>query len=203
MELQIVDRKVVKPFIETYHYSKSINGCKVTKCFALYRDDEIVGAVLFGPVATTAWKKYGESEQEIIELRRLVTLDDLPRNTCSWMLSKCIKILRQEGIYKKCVSYADPRHGHCGYVYQASNWNYEGTTQPDTVLVTPEGREYHSRALRTKYKGDYKPFVKRLREMMDNGELKTINIPGKHIYTYNLQGKQKPNGKVYPKLGGD
>lgn len=201
MELQIVDRKVVRPFIEKYHYSKSINGVKSSKCFGLFDGDRLVGAVLFGPLSTTAWKKYGSKESDVIELRRLVTLDECPRNTESWLISRCLKNLKKEGLYKICVSYADPRHGHCGYIYQASNWNYEGQTSPDKVLVTPEGREYHSRALRTKYKGDYKPFVKVLREMYDKGELKELEIPGKHIYTYRLDGKQVYNKRKYPKLG--
>ena len=42
---------VVRPFIEEHHYSKSINGCKVSMAFALYEAGEIVGAVLFGPLS--------------------------------------------------------------------------------------------------------------------------------------------------------
>jgi hypothetical protein len=38
---------VVRPFIEEHHYSKSINGCKVSMAFALYEAGEMVGAVLF------------------------------------------------------------------------------------------------------------------------------------------------------------
>ena len=30
---------VVRPFIEAHHYSKSINGCKVSMAFALYEAD--------------------------------------------------------------------------------------------------------------------------------------------------------------------
>lgn len=48
---------VVRPFIEEHHYSKSINGCKVSMALALYEAGEMVGAVLFGPLSTTAWKR--------------------------------------------------------------------------------------------------------------------------------------------------
>jgi hypothetical protein len=54
--------------------------------------------------------------------------------------------------------------------------------------------------LRVKYKGDYKPFVKRLREMNDNGLLREERIPGKHIYTYTLDGKHKAVRINYPKF---
>ena len=72
-------------------------------------------------------------------------------------------------------------------------------TPPDVLLQTPEGRLYHSRALRTKYNGDFKPFVKRLRKLQEAGLLTEVAVPGKHIYTYALQGKQQPTRLSYPK----
>ena len=72
---------VVRSFIEEHHYSKSINGCKVSMEFAIYEAGEMVGAVLFGPLSTTAWKRYGEKEGDVVELRRLVCLDRCPHNT--------------------------------------------------------------------------------------------------------------------------
>ena len=191
---------VVRPFIEEHHYSKSINGCKVSMAFALYEAGEMVGAVLFGPLSTTAWKRYGEREADVVELRRLVCLDRCPHNTESWLIAKCLKVLKRQTGYKVCVSYADPHHGHCGTIYQAANWNYEGQTAPDVLLQTPEGRLYHSRALRTKYNGDFKPFVKRLRKLQEDGLLTEVAVPGKHIYTYALQGKQQPTRLPYPKV---
>ena len=54
------------------------------------------------------------------------------------------------------------------------------------------GKVYHSRALRTKYKGKYKPFVERLRNKKHLGLLEEIELLGKHCYTYVYQrGKQK------------
>jgi len=190
---------VVRDFIQEYHYSKNINGCKITQCYALYDDGELTGAMLFGELSTTAWKKYGESEKDVIELRRLVTLDKCPRNTESMFIAKCLKFLKKEYDYKICISYADPFHNHVGFVYQASNWSFLGRTPKDKLLVTPEGRSYHSRALRTKYKGEHKPFVKRLRKMQEDGVLEEVVTPGKYIYSYNLVSTQHATGLPYPK----
>lgn len=191
----------VRNFIEQNHYSKSVNGCKVSYCFAIYSDGNLVGAALFGQLSTTAWKKYSQCEGDVVELRRLVCHASCPKNTESWFISKCLKFLRKNSPYKICISYADPRYGHVGYVYQASNWNYLGQTAKDTILVTPDGREYHSRALRTKYKGELKPFAKKLNEMQINGELLTVTVPGKHIYTYTIKGKHEcTTSDIYPKL---
>ena len=104
---------VVRPFIERHHYSKSINGCKVSMAFALYEAGEMVGAVLFGPLSTTAWKRYGEKEADVVELRRLVCLDRCPHNTESWLIAKCLKVLKRQTGYKVCVSYADPPRMFC------------------------------------------------------------------------------------------
>jgi hypothetical protein len=84
-------------------------------------------------------------------------------------------------------------------VYQAANWSYHGQTNPDVVLVEPNGKRHHSRSLRTTYKGAYKPFVRRLRAMAECGELREVSVAGKHIYTYNLQGIHRRTGSAYPK----
>lgn len=165
----------VRHFIETHHYSKSISG------------------------NATAWKRYGEKEADVVELRRLVCLDRCQRNTESWLIAQCLRHLKRQTRYKICVSYADPHHGHCGTIYQAANWNYEGQTASDVLLQTPDGRLYHSRSLRTKYNGDFKPFAKRLRKLQEDGLLTEVVVPGKHIYTYTMQGKQQPTRLPYPK----
>lgn len=200
MHLLSVSIRDIRPFIEKYHYSKSVNGCKVSKCYALYDDDEMVGAVLIGSLSTTAWKKYAQYEKDVAELRRLVCLDSCPRNTESWLISQVIKDLKKTTNYKICVSYADPYYSHVGYIYQASNWNYEGMTSGDKIFITPDGKRYHSRAMRTKYKGKYKPFAIRLQNLYKLGKLKEIKVPGKHIYTYTLKGKHIAKRINYPKI---
>jgi hypothetical protein len=199
LTIKEVPVSVIRNFIETNHYSKSINGCKVSNCYALYYDEELVGSILFGGLSTTAWKKYSDKESDVVELRRLTCLDSCPRNTESWFLSRCIKLLKKESQYKIIVSYADPYHDHVGIIYQASNWSYRGTTNKDTLLKTPDGKLYHSRAMRTKYNGKLKPFAQRLCDMHEQGVLEIVQVPGKHIYTYNLIGIQEPTKLPYPK----
>jgi hypothetical protein len=73
-------------------------------------------------------------------------------------------------------------------------------TASDVSYLSPTGKMYHSRALRVKYNGDYKPFVKQLRKWHESGELKEIILPGKHIYTYTLKGRHVVTNKNYPKM---
>ena len=73
-------------------------------------------------------------------------------------------------------------------IYKASNFKLIGVTPDDKGFRDPEsGKTYHSRALRTKYKGNYKPFVKRLREKLNNGILEEITLKGKLCYLYQIR----------------
>jgi hypothetical protein len=179
---------VVRPFIEEHHYSKSINGVKITQCFQVTFNSGTVGAILFGQLSTTAWKKFATYEYEVLELRRLVLLDECPKNSESRVISLAIKWIKKH--LKRVtviVSYADPNHGHSGVIYKASNFHYMGKSAADTGFLNPEnGKTYHSRALRTKYKGEYKPFVKKLRQLQVDGILQPICLEGKHCYVYQL-----------------
>lgn len=204
LTVRLVDRKYIRDFIETHHYSRNINGCKSSYCFSLERNEMIVGALFFGYLSTTAWKKFSDFEKSVIELRRLVLIDDEPKNTESFFISTCLRELKKFSSLDLVVSYADPYYGHYGAVYQASNWIYIGETNKDKVFLDKEtGKTYHSRALRTKYKGDYKPFVLNLREKKENGFLEEITVPGKHTYVYPLNKKERrkwnERSKPYPK----
>lgn len=192
-----VEVKEVRDFIESNHYSKSINGCKVSYCFAAYLNNELVGAALYGELSTTAWKKYSTSEKDVLELRRLVTTYK-EKNFLSKFLAWQIKQLKKSS-YKMLISYADPYYGHTGYIYQATNWEYLGITNPDVLLKDTSGKLYHSRAMRTKYNGKLKPFAQKLKDQYNQGLLEFVSVPGKHIYKFLLKGKHKANPENYPK----
>lgn len=189
LNIKVSSLKEVKSFVEKNHYSHSVNGVKITYCFSVNYNEMLVGAVIFGQLSTTAWKKFSNKEEHVLELRRLVLIDDAGKNSESRVIGHCLKWLK-----KNCpqihvvVSYADPNYGHEGVIYKASNFKYIGLSGKDHGFYDPEtGKTYHSRALRTKYKGDYKPFVKKLRQKLANGELRKVNLQGKHCYVYILK----------------
>jgi hypothetical protein len=151
----------------------------------------LVGAVLFGAMSTTAWKKFGSLEKNVLELRRLVLLDNVGKNSESRTIGFCLRYIKKhDKDVEIVVSYADPLHGHSGTIYKASNFEYIGVSGKDSGFKDLDtGRIYHSRALRTKYKGEYKPFVKKLREKLQNGLLIPYKIPPKNCYIYRLRNK--------------
>jgi hypothetical protein len=190
LDIQPCLLKEVRDFIEQHHYSHNINGVKVSYCFKVLHEGVLVGAVLFGSMSTTAWKKFSDNESKVLELRRLVLLDNLGRNSESRVIGFTLRWLKKnDPTIEIIVSYADPNHNHTGIIYKASNFQYLGLSSADIGYRDRDtGKVYHSRALRTKYKGDYKPFVKILREKHDKGLLEKIPLLGKHCYTYRLRG---------------
>ena len=90
------EREDIKNFIETHHYSKNINGCISDYCFKLTRGGEIIGAMFFGRMAMAGqWKKYANDPCDVTELRRLVCIDDTPKNTESYFIGWTLRWLKK------------------------------------------------------------------------------------------------------------
>ena len=186
--VKLVERKQIRDFIETYHYSQNINGTIADYCFALYDKytDEMVGAMFYGRMAmANQYRKYGERD-EVTELRRLVLIDDTPKNTESFFIGYTLRWLSKNTNIKTVVSYADPNYGHSGIVYKATNFTHVGMTSPGRVIMY-KGKKYHDKTIRTKYKGELKPFAKEVKEALDTGEAYYKKQLPKHIYVYKFK----------------
>ena len=191
-EVRPVDRKDVREFIEEHHYSHNINGLRSNYCFGMFnRDGTLVGAMMYGHFAMAGvWKKYAEHPEDVIELRRLVLIDDTPRNAESYFIGKTIRWLKKNTSIKTIVSYADPNYGHAGVIYRATNFVHVGMTSPGRVIMW-NGKKYHDKAIRTRYKGELKPFAARLKEALDSGEAHYVKQLPKHIYQLELDKKRQ------------
>jgi len=182
------DRKSISAFIEKNHYSQSINGCISDYCFSLHNPlGEMVGAMFFGRMAMAGqWKKYAESESDVIELRRLCCIDETPRNAESFFIGRSIKILKKEWKGKVIVSYADAEYGHSGTIYKATNFEYRGISKGAKVILY-NGKKYHDKTIRTKYKGELKPFAVRIKSALDAGEAVYASTKGKHVFVMQVR----------------
>lgn len=186
---EVSDRSTVRDFIEEHHYSHNINGLRVTYSFLLRdkRSGEIVGAMTFGGFGMAGvWRKYGEREVDVLELNRLVLIDDTPKNTESFFIGAALRWLKRNTLVKTIISYADPNYGHEGVVYKASNFEYMGKTTPTRVIFW-QGRKYHDKTIRAKYKGVLKPYAVKVREALSTGEAYYVYQEPKNIYRYVLR----------------
>lgn len=179
-----VDRKVIGKFIEEHHYSGSINGCMADFCFALYDNDELIGGLFYGRMAmANQWRRFAGSACEVIELRRLVCVDNTPKNTESYFIGSTLRWLRKNTDIRVVVSYADSDYGHTGIVYKASNFILEGVRKGAKVIDF-EGKVYHDKAIRTIYNGELKPFARRLKQALEEGTATYRNKKEKYCYVY-------------------
>ena len=122
------------------HYAKRIP--QIMYAFGLYDDEHLVGVVTYGIPASPSLcmgicgKEWSD---KVLELNRLC-LQDNTKNQSSFLVSNSIKLLPKPTIV---VSYADTGQGHVGYVYQATNFLYTGSTKERTDMGGRDGK--HSR----------------------------------------------------------
>tara|TARA_X000001316_G_C922159_1_gene37039 strand:- start:644 stop:1222 length:579 start_codon:yes stop_codon:yes gene_type:complete len=135
-----VSYQSTKPFILDIHYAKRMPS--ISYAFGLHLDDDLVGVVTYGsPASPSLCKGVAgiENKQNVIELNRLVLKNNV-KNEASFLVSKSLKLLPKP---KVIVSYADTKENHVGYIYQACNFYFTGTTKPRTDMAAKDGK--HSR----------------------------------------------------------
>jgi hypothetical protein len=170
----------VQGLIKRLHYSHSCFGVTADYCYRVLHDERLVGGAIFGlPAAYNVARKYDGGES-LLELRRFVLIDALPRNSESFCLGVMLRALRKEGV-KRVLSYADPAHGHAGTIYAASGFTFMGETKPRKHVLW-KGKKYPDRNIhQTNF-----PFHKELREALASGEAERVAVPGKRIWVKRL-----------------
>lgn len=86
----------------------------------LRRGRELLGVIVFAqPPNQIAARFPGETW----ELARLWLDNKVPTNGESFTIGRALRYLRREHpTVRTVVSFADPKHGHQGIIYRASNW---------------------------------------------------------------------------------
>ncbi len=130
----------VEPWLLEKHYAKRM--CPISFAFGLYDYEQLVGVVTYG-VPASPFLCMGvcgiDNKDKVLELNRLC-LNDGVKNGASFLVSKSLQMLPKPTIV---VSYADTAMGHVGYIYQASNFLFTGTTKERTDMAGEDGK--HSR----------------------------------------------------------
>ena len=137
-----VNRKAIVSFIEKHHYSHNVNGIQSYYHFGLFREGNfgiptMIGAMLYAmpSMPATAAKYNPINPSKCMELRRLVCIDDTPKNTESYFIGKTFKWLKQNTDVEVIVSFADQHYGHSGVIYKATNFEYIGETASARILM--------------------------------------------------------------------
>lgn len=178
-KVQSIDKYECKEWFLKKHYAKRLPMCSF--CFALLNDKNIiVGVCSFGQTPSIQLNKSLSNGQfNVIELNRLITNDDLEKNTTSFFVSQCLKMLPKPLVV---VSFSDISKNHNGYIYQATNWMYTGLNAERYEWKSKSNPNIHYRNIAEKYKGVDKNSV---------DDLYKQPLSRKHRYVYFLGSKSQ------------
>lgn len=136
-----IDKPIAWSIYKKHHYFGEKDFISLYS-FGLLFDGEIWGAITFGsPNAKEIKGLYTKDDQNgILEIVRLATRPESPRNTPSRFIAVAIKKLKQKFPLRLLITYADTAQNHTGGIYKASGFEYHGLTAPKTDLIWPDGR---------------------------------------------------------------
>jgi hypothetical protein len=147
---ELSDDTIAKTFVLEHHYSGTYPAARWR--FGLFRRGVLQGVAVFSHPCNdrVLTSVFPGRATDSVELGRLVLLDEVPGNGETWMLGRCFRLLRREGL-AGVVAFSDPCRrlnrdgvpvfgGHVGRIYQAHNGVYLGRTTPRTLTLLPDGR---------------------------------------------------------------
>lgn len=129
-----------EPWIMQKHYAKRMPS--IIYAFGLYESDALVGICTYGMPASPflCMGVCGKENKDlVIELNRLC-IETKAKNAASILVGRSLQMLPKPLVV---VSYADTAQTHVGYVYQATNFLFTGTTKERTDMAGEDGQ--HSR----------------------------------------------------------
>lgn len=128
---------VCQAFIAEHHYAGG-GANTATYSHGLFRVDDPATcrgiAWWFPPTRDAAHATYPEDWHAVLSLSRLALAPDVPKNGCSFLLARSIKLIDRDR-WPCLVTYADEWKGHLGTIYRAAGWQYLGLTKPEPTFV--------------------------------------------------------------------
>ena len=216
--VRVVNKNVAKDIIVNNHYSGI--WTKVSYAIGLFYvsndehkffggvNEKLIGVACYGdPVGRHSGASISEllDRTEVLELTRLFVFDGYGSNIESWFVGQTFKWLKENAPHiKALVSYSDPKAGHLGTIYQATNWIYQGNKIRPNDSWSFKWSEidewHHSRTSYVKY-GTNDP---KIIQTMVASPFWIKKEPRKHRYVYILangkERKQLLKNLKYPSL---
>jgi len=147
IRVAVVPHAIARALIVRWHYLGTMPaGTKLV--FGAFLGERIIGAVTLGIGPMFGHRLLRDARPEDgLTLSRFVLLPERPANAASRVLGTVLRLLRRDTDRRFVLSYADPEHGHHGGIYQAANFVYVGTCEPQPALDLGDGVLRHSRSV--------------------------------------------------------
>lgn len=181
-QVKPIDYQDCKEWFLKKHYANRIPP--IDFCFGLYDMQNLIGVCSFGTPLSSMLRDSIPSFK-LYELNRLVVNEGLPKNSLSYFVSSCIKLMPKPCVL---VSYADTSQNHHGYIYQATNWIYTGLSAKFMDYMV-KGMEYlHGQSIMDMSRGQENR-VQWLKDKFGD-KLYMKERPRKHRYFYFIGDKR-------------
>jgi len=204
LSIRKIDKASAKKMVVKHHYSKLWTKCSVAlglfyqtgKEHAFFDEPEekMIGVCVYGdPIGRLSGQSISDllDRTQVLELTRLFVHDGYGSNIESWFISQSFNFLKKNfPSILALMSYSDPKEGHAGIIYQATNWVYQGNKiRPNdswSFKFSPDGRWTHGRTIFPYYKTND---MGKIREQVKE-PFWIRREPRKHRYIYLLCGKK-------------
>jgi hypothetical protein len=198
LHLDFVGRDAVAFACHRWHYSRSVPASKVVGVGAWEAGRYIgCGGVFSRGASSEIHSPFGLQQSEVCELTR-VPLGPHVTPTSRIVALAVGRLRKQSPGLRLIVSYADPEHGHVGFLYQSMNWLYLGTTNRES-LIRLNGRLVHPRTVTSRYRTRSIDWL-RAHVAADAGHVRTLP---KFRYALPLDAAMRqqlaPRVQAYPK----
>ena len=128
-----------RDLIEAEHYAR---GASNTATFLhglfprdwLWFSDCLGVAWWIPPTKSAARAIAGNRWEGVLSLSRLAVAPGVPKNACSFLLSKSVLMIDRHR-WPFLVTYADDWRGHSGTIYRAAGWTFDGRTKPERTYT--------------------------------------------------------------------
>lgn len=142
-EIKLVNQQAALYAVKNWHYSKSLPASKLIR-YGVFENGNFIGVVIYSrgasPYLATS---IGLDQTEVCELTRIAL--DTHLTPVSQIVAETLRMLKSSNSGLRCVvSFADPKEGHKGGIYQAGNWIYTGKSNSVTEYLI-DGRWMHTR----------------------------------------------------------
>lgn len=186
-EVSAIPSQLGKDFVKEHHYSHGIHNGPM--CYGLFDKGILIGVLAFAtPCSENVCSSvFGfDMKRQVTELHRLVIIDQTPKNTESWFISRVLKQFKKDRPnYSAVLSFADATQNHIGTIYQATNAFYTGMSGKATFYLDTDNRLRHPRQ-------NGKNITPDIAQQLG---WKSVKREGKHRYLYLL-----PNDRSHKKV---
>jgi len=138
-EVRPITIDVARSLVESHHYARGASNTRIAT-HGLFRvgdhfDHQAQGVAWWlPPTKPAALASHPDDWQGVLSLSRLVVAPGVPKNACTFLLSRSMRLISRDR-WPCLITYADSWRGHTGGIYRAAGWRFMGETKPERVYT--------------------------------------------------------------------